>query len=110
MHLFAIACLSPGNCATVGGYTNRTINGEAMVATQTHGCRGASRAVSLPANATTKAHAQVALLLDVSRNGRGGYLAVGDYQAGYQAAYPASAPMAASFAASPELRARGRSG
>ena len=40
MHLFAIACLSPGNCATVGGYTNRTINGEAMVATQTHGCLG----------------------------------------------------------------------
>ena len=78
-HVWSVACASAGNCTSVGDYTDNTINGAAMVATETHGVWGPARKVSLPADATRAAHAQVPFLLSVSYTGRGSYVAVGIY-------------------------------
>jgi hypothetical protein len=87
-HLFSVACASPGNCAGAGFYERKQITGAAMIATETDGVWSRAREVTLPADSTKAAPAQVAWLLGVAPSGRSSYVAVGSYITTSDAAVP----------------------
>jgi PASTA domain/Divergent InlB B-repeat domain len=78
--LSSVSCASAGNCTAVGGYTDDSRVGQALLLTETAGSWGPPVAVNLPADYT---HSDLATELDsVSCASAGNCTAVGSYDVG----------------------------
>jgi hypothetical protein len=77
--LYSVACASAGNCVAVGEYKDTTTSEQAMVATQSAGGAWQASELTLPANATTTAGAQSAVLSSVACGSAGNCAAGGLY-------------------------------
>lgn len=92
-----IACVSAGNCTTVGPYNNQSGAGVASILTETSGTWGTPRAVALPANALTAAAGGYSGLNGLACWSAGNCVAVGFYAIGVSfddSVNPAPVPMA----------------
>jgi hypothetical protein len=77
--LDGLTCASAGDCTAVGGYTDTTGSGQAMVVTETNGVWAAATKLTLPSGYNTTADDQSAYLSAVTCTGPGNCIAVGSY-------------------------------
>jgi hypothetical protein len=80
--LDGLTCASAGDCTAVGGYTDTTGSGQAMVVTETNGVWAAAKKLTLPSGYNTTADDQSAYLSAVTCTGAGNCIAVGSYYDG----------------------------
>jgi hypothetical protein len=85
-HLDAVSCTAAGQCAAVGGYTDRATDGEPLAAMESRGKWGRAVEVGLPADASREPQAQlyaVSCVRNLYCEAAGEYVTKYGYQAGF---------------------------